>query len=389
MPVSKVLHVIPSIAAVHGGPSIMLEQMARGLARTGIEIHIATTNDNGAELLDVPCGVPIARDGITYWYFKRQTSFYKFSRPLSQWLSRNVAHYELVHIHALFSHAALAAGYWSHRKGVPYAVRPLGTLNRWGMENRRPWVKRLSFSLFESRILKHAAFVHYTSEQEREEAALLQIGARSEVIPNPAPRADGADASGGLRALHPELRNRQIVLFLSRFDRKKGLELLVPAFARVQRDFPSAALVLAGSGSNDLVSSLRALVREEGIEAHVFWPGFLKGEEKRAAFADADVFVLPSRSENFGIAVVEAMAAGCPVLVSDQVGIHGDISVANAGVVVRCDVDELAGALGRMLQDWPARAAMGLNGRCLTQTKYSIESVTSRLIAAYNAALSQ
>src|SRR5438477_11628771 len=121
-----VLHVIPSIAAVHGGPSIMLERMARGLAQFGIDIHIATTDDNGAGRLDVPHGVPVVRDGLTYWYFNRQTRFYKFSHPLSAWLSRHIEDYQIVHIHALFSHSAFAAAYWAHRRGVPYAVRPLG-----------------------------------------------------------------------------------------------------------------------------------------------------------------------------------------------------------------------------------------------------------------------
>jgi glycosyltransferase involved in cell wall biosynthesis len=388
MAVTKVLHVIPSIAAVHGGPSIMLEQMARGLTQTGIEIHIATTDDDGAVRLDVPRGVPVIRDSITYWYFSRQTSFYKFSHPLSKWLANHIADYQVVHIHALFSHAALAAAYWAHRRRVPYVVRPLGTLNRWGMENRRPWLKRLSFRLIERRILENAAFVHYTSEQERQEAALLKISARSEVIPNPVPQLEGEYPVGRFRAAHPELGNREIILFLSRFDKKKGLDLLLPAFAQVRRQFPSAALVLAGSGNNDFVNSLHSQARTLGIADDVFWPGFLKGEEKRAAFADAGVFVLPSWSENFGIAVVEAMAAGCPVVVSDQVGIHGDIMAANAGLVVPCDTGELANALCHMLANRPARAAMGFNGKCLTQTHYSIETVTSSLVAAYNAALS-
>src|SRR5437764_3614081 len=277
MAVTRVLHVIPSIAAVHGGPSVMLEQMARGLSRTGIEIQIATTNDDGGSLLEVPCGVPVVRDGITYWYFQRQTSFYKFSRPLSKWLGRHVADYQVVHIHALFSHAAFAAAYWAHRAGVPYVVRPLGTLNRWGMENRRPWLKRLSFRLIERRILENAAFVHYTSEQEREEAALLKLSARSEIIPNPAPQVEGESLVGRFRAAHPELRDREIILFLSRFDKKKGLDLLLPAFAQVRKQFPAAALVLAGSGNDDLVRGLHAQAHDLGIHGDVFWPGFLKG----------------------------------------------------------------------------------------------------------------
>jgi glycosyltransferase involved in cell wall biosynthesis len=387
--ISRVLHVIPSVAAVHGGPSFMLESMARGLSETGVEIHIATTDDNGAGRLDVPIGEPVVRGGITYWYFPRQTHFYKFSRPLSAWLAKHVTDYQVVHIHALFSYSAIAAAHWARRRGIPYVVRPLGTLNRWGMENRRPWLKGLSFRLIESRILKHAALVHYTSEQEREEAALLGVRTRSEIIPNPAPdtsvSSESTNAAGGFRAAHPELRDREVILFLSRFDRKKGLDLLLPAFAHVHDRFPFAVLVLAGSGNEDLVNALHSQARDLGIDGDILWPGFLKGQEKQAAFADADVFVLPSYSENFGIAVVEAMAAGCPVVVSDQVAIHGDITAAHAGLVVPCDAAALADAICRVLEDRPARAAMGFNGKCLSQTHYSLETVTTKLLNAYNA----
>jgi glycosyltransferase involved in cell wall biosynthesis len=176
---------------------------------------------------------------------------------------------------------------------------------------------------------------------------------------------------------------RRIVLFLSRFDRKKGLDLLLPAFASLRAQCPDAALVLAGSGDKGLEAQLREQSIALGIADHVFWPGFLSGSEKAAAFADADVFVLPSYSENFGIAVVEAMAAGCPAVVSDQVAIHDDIKSAGAGVVVRCDARELAEALSFALSDAAARARMGSNGRQLSLTRYSLDSVAAKLAAAY------
>ena len=376
----KVLHVIPSIALSDGGPSVMVEMIARGLAQTGIEVQVATTTDG--------CEESVVRDGVMYRSFHRQSTFYKFSWPLSRWLARNVGNYQIVHIHALFSHAAVAAAYWAKRRGVPYIVRPLGTLNHWGMENRRPWLKWLSYRLIEHRVLENAALVHYTSEQEREEAARLGARTRSAVIPNPV-REPGAPASAGkFRARHPELKGRQIILFLSRFDRKKGLDLLLPAFASVRKQFSAAVLVLAGDGDRQLVEALRLRAHQLGIAEDIYWPGFLQGEEKAAALADADVFVLPSYSENFGIAVTEAMAAGCPVVVTDQVAIHTDIATANAGIVVKCDAGELAVAICRVLADRPAADLMGSNGKCLTQTQYSLNAVTTKLVAAYNAALS-
>jgi glycosyltransferase involved in cell wall biosynthesis len=365
----------------------MIEMMARGLSQSGFDVHIATTNDDGAGKLPVPCGEPVLREGVTYWFFDRQTSFYKFSMPLSRWLSKHVSDYRIVHIHALFSHSSWAASYWAHRRGVPYVVRPLGVLNRWGMENRRPWLKDLSFRMIESRILANAALVHYTSEQERAEAELLGVKSSSAIIPNPVPAASGTAVPGSFRDAHPELAGREIILFLSRFDRKKGLELLLPAYARVRQRFPDAALVLAGSGDAGLVNELKTQASALGIDGDIVWPGFLQNEAKLAAFADASVFVLPSWSENFGVAVIEAMAAGCPVVVTDQVAVHTDIAAANAGYVVPCEIEALAEAIMRMLEDQPGRAIMGSNGKCLTQTHYSPEAVTAKLTAAYRAIL--
>src|SRR5256885_663146 len=106
MPVSKVLHVIPSVGPQRGGPSAMVRQLARSLVQAGVETHVATTNDDGPRTLRVPCGRPVVEDGVTYWYFPRQTRFYTFSRPLGTWLSRHVSEFDLLHVHALFSYAS-------------------------------------------------------------------------------------------------------------------------------------------------------------------------------------------------------------------------------------------------------------------------------------------
>src|SRR5262249_35812328 len=120
------------------------------------------------------------------------------------------------------------------------------------------------------------------------------------------------------------------------------------------------------------------------IDSDVIWAGFLTGTEKWNALADADLFVLPSHSENFGIAVVEAMAAAVPVVVSDQVGIHREIETANAGVAVARNADCLAESLIRLLNDPAGRRAMGVNGQRLAETRYSLEAVTRQLIGVYN-----
>ncbi len=363
----------------------MVRQLAGSLVRSGIDTHIATTNDDGPRTLPVPCGRPVVEDGVTYWFFPRQTRFYTFSRPLGAWLSRHVSDFDLVHVHALFSYATLPAAYWAHRRGVPYIVRPLGTLNEWSMANRRPWLKNLSFRLLESRVLQHAALVHYTSEQEQVEAEKLHMTTRAAVIPNAVDEAPIPAPRGGFRARYPELNGRRIVLFLSRLDVKKGLDLLLQAFALLAQQAPDTSLVLAGGGDPAFVARLKSAAAALGIASRVVWPGFLSGDEKQAALADADLFVLPSYSENFGIAVAEAMAAGLPVVVSDQVGIHREVARAEAGLVVPCDVPRLARALLQLLEDAPLRQSMGANGVSLARHRYSPDAVTRELIGVYNA----
>ena len=381
----KVLHVIPSVGPLRGGPSAMMRTTARGLVQAGVAVDVATTDDNDAERLQVAHSTAITEEGVTYWYFPRQTRFYTFSWPLTRWLARNVKNYDLVHIHALFSYAAIPAAFWASYYQVPYIIRPLGVLSVLGMHKRRPWLKKLSYELIEKNIIRGAALIHYTSEQERVEAAQLGIRHCSVIIPNSVeiPNQSLKSARSYLRARHPQLADRLIILFLSRLDPKKGLDILLPAFAEVRAKHPKAILVIAGSGKPSYVSILQQHADRIGIASDVVWTGFLTGDEKWSALAESDIFVLPSYSENFGLAVAEAMACGLPVVVSDQVAIHREITDARAGLVVPCQVKELTEALLKLLQDPGLRSTMGGNGRRLTLTQFAPESTMHSLLNLY------
>jgi glycosyltransferase involved in cell wall biosynthesis len=181
---------------------------------------------------------------------------------------------------------------------------------------------------------------------------------------------------------HEELAGKRIVLFLSRVDPIKGLDLLLNGFDRIRAAHPDAVLLVAGNGDEGFAARLREQAHRLGIQRDVVWVGFLEGEEKRAAFAAADVFVLPSYSENFGVAVVEAMASGLPVVVSDQVGIHHEVAQAKAGLVVRCDANEVSDAVVRMLSDCDLRLQMSQNAGLLAR-KFSPEQVSEKLVNLY------
>jgi glycosyltransferase involved in cell wall biosynthesis len=383
----RVLHVIPSVSPADGGPSFAMPLIAEALCRAGISVDVATTDGNTSTgTPNAPLYHPEVRNGVNYFHFRRQAELYKVSWALSRWLARNITSYDLVHIHALFSYSSGSAAYSAFSNRIPYVVRPLGVLNRWGMANRRRMVKRLSFNLIESRILRNAAAVHYTSRQEKLEAEEAGVGTASAIIPL------GIDLSEFGELPDPEIfytrfskaAGRKLILFLSRLDPKKGLDLLLPAFCEVHRQSPETLLVIAGGGDEGFIRDLKSRAQELKIDDSIIWTGFLGGEEKLSALAAASVFTLPSYSENFGIAAVEALAAGKPSVISDQVGIAPDVVEYDAGLVVPCLAPDLAGALLTMLREPELRQRLGANARRLAVGRFSTEAMSDSLVNLYN-----
>ena len=382
----RVLHVIPSLSPRHGGPSVALPLIARSLVKGGVIVDVATTDDDGpGGRFDVLLGRREERDGFGVFHFGNQTEFYKVSLPFRSWVRRHAAEYDVVHIHALFSHTSIAAARAARRCGVPYVIRPLGVLNRWGMQNRRRWLKSLSFRFIEQPILRHAAAMHYTSRAEEREAAQSGATAPAAVIPLGIDLGQFErlpDAGLFLRRF-PRAAGRTLVFFLSRLDEKKGLDLLLPAFAQIKAKHPAAMLVLAGRGEEAYVAALKKESEQLALADDVLWPGFLAGEEKLSAFAASTMFVLPSYSENFGIALVEALAAGLPCLTTEGVAVSEDVREREAGVVVAAGLGEVAAGLERILSDGPLRQRLGTNARRLAEERFSFEAMGTALKALY------
>lgn len=241
----KVLHVIPSVSPVHGGPSRAIVNMERALAKRGVDVTTVTTNDDGdSRTLPVRCGEPVAEPFATRWYFPRSTVFFKVSVDLGRWLKANIAAFDVVHVHALFSFPPVAAAFLARRAGVPYVLRPLGVLARYGMTQRHPVLKRASFVLIERRLIETASAVHFTSEIEQVEAELLGLHCRSVLIPL------GIDIESVSK--QATLLEKQgdcfILLFLSRIERKKNLEGLLQALRLVISKNRDVTLNIAGDG---------------------------------------------------------------------------------------------------------------------------------------------
>ena len=385
----KVLQVIPSVCVADGGPSIAIRAIERALGAAGVACETATTDDDGpGRRLARALGRPVPEEGAIRWYFRKNTERYKASWSFVAWVFREVRRFDVVHVHALFSFTSVAAAWAARRAGVPYVVRPLGVLNRYGMTQRRPLAKQLSFRLLEGPLLRGAAAVHFTSEAERDEALALGIRMNPAVIPLGVESARGGDAARFLAA-HPESAGRARVLYLSRLDRKKNVEGLVKAMALLARSGASPMLLVAGSGDPAYREDLRALAVAEGVQNLILWLGHLTGDSKADALAAADMFVLPSFSENFGIAVAEALAAGLPCVVGRGVAISTAVAAAGAGLAVEPDAESIAAGLRTYLDSAEARRTAGVAAVALAQREFSVERMGQRLAALYESILAR
>lgn len=361
--------------------------MARALAPHGVMVDVATTDDDGPglRLQDIPLGTPVDREDFRAFYFAKQTEFYKASLPLAAWLMRSIRDYQVVHIHALFSFSSLASAMIARHSRVPCIIRPLGVLNVWGMENRRRWLKSLSFRLLEAPLLRSAAAIHFTSGQERDEAEKLGRWPQAEIIPLGLDLApfDHLPAATEFASRFSQTAGKKLVLFLSRLDPKKGVERLIEAFTSCAGRHPDTLLVIAGSGDASYIETLRSQAAQAGIADRIVWTGHLEGTDKLAALAAATVFVLPSSSENFGIALLEAMAARLPCISTLGVALAADASRHGAVLAGDGSPEWLAQELSRLLDDERERAELSEKAAAACREHYSLEAMGSALAALY------
>jgi glycosyltransferase involved in cell wall biosynthesis len=343
----------------------------------GIEVLLVSTTEGLSEACDVA-----EYKGVPAILFSPQWgASFKYSRPLASWLTSNVRNFDLAHVHAVFNHSSVSAVRACREAGVPYIVRPLGTLDPWSM-TQKSLRKRLFWHVCGKAMLGHAAAVHYTSEIEKLSTERLLGLNHGRVIPL------GIDANNAHSNGHSA--GQPYVLVLSRLHPKKGLGVLIDAFlSLVQKErFASWRLVIAGDGPPDYVSKLKAKVAASSRPDRIVFTGWLEDERKHAVLGGASLLALPSYQENFGLCVMEAMAHSVPVLVSPNVNLAAEIVSANAGWIAAIDKDALAGKLCEALSDEDELMKRGRAGKQLSQ-KYSWENAATGLIGLYTEVLAR
>jgi len=388
----RILQIIPSISLVYGGPSQMVLGLSAALASQGIDVTIITTDSNGdiGQIpLDVPLNQPIQQNGYKIIYFHCSPfRRYKFSLSLLQWLNANARQFDLAHIHALFSPVTTLAATIARGHNLPYIIRPCGMLDPADLQKKKR-LKQIYAALLERPNLAGAAAIHFTSKQEAKISERFGLGDTGKM---PLPQ-DLVIPLGVTAGLFPKrLRKSQvpIVLFMSRIEPKKGLDLLIPALESILASGIEFQFILAGSNPQDAdyETGIKVKIQNSSLGKYTTITGFVSGDRKNELLTNADLFVLPSYYENFGIAVAEAMAAGVPVAISDRVHISEDIRQAEAGWVGPLEVGAIASMIESALLDPQERQRRGLNAQAYAKKYYNWEAIAQQTIDAYQHILS-
>ena len=375
----KILHVVATYypAVRYGGPIRSVHGLCAALAALGHDVHVFTTNVDGAGDSDVPLCRPVELDGVKVWYFpSRFLRRLYWSPQMKDALTRKVPDFDLVHLHSVFLWPTWTAARIAEKSGVPYVVSPRGMLVRELVNRKSTLLKRTWIRLIERHTISSARAVHVTSRKELDEVREFGFVLQSSlIVPN------------GVEAPQVELPNSDetrdgeggFVLFLGRINWKKGLDRLIRAWKFV----PGTNLIIAGNDEESYQRELERLADEIGVTPRVRFIGMVEGEAKWRLFRRAEIFVLPSYSENFGIAVLEAMLMGCPVIVTPEIGLAEVVAESKAGVVTAGDPVSLSAAITELLHDKNRRRRMGSSGRQLASSNFGWTGLARQMSAGY------
>ena len=333
----------------------------------GLSVSIVAT-DWG---LDVP--VPCV-DGVNVQLFSCRYAKWKWAPALGRHLRKHLLNSDIVVVAGLWQYPTWIAAKICREIGKPYIVSPHGMLDPGPME-QKSWKKNMYLRLFENQTLEGAAALHAMTESEATHSTKWN---RSVFV---VPGGVSKDVYGRLLdrsafyARYPALGGRKYVLFLGRLHQIKQPEVAILAFHKAFKTDSAIMLVMAGPCELKYRRYLKDLVDKLGISTRILFTGLINEDAAKEAYRSASAFVLPSLHENFGFAVVEAMAQECPVIVSDRVSVASFISCAAAGLIMPPDVDSFAHALAVILQNPCASSQMGHNGRKLVLTQFTSDNV--------------
>ena len=376
----KVLQVVPSLAPEWGGPVKVVNELAGALEVMGVSSEIISaqgrrvgnpetvTNDIPIHLFETG---PIARLWTAH------------TPGLKKTLARKIPDFDLVHIQELWHYPGYIASKIARSRNVPYIVTIHGELNEWNLQQKR-LKKQIYMTAIQRGILQKSAALHAITQAESNRIRQLEIETPVAMIPNGihTEEFENLPDRSQFVSRYPELENRLIVLFLGRIQQKKGLDILAQAFGNLVRTRHDVRLVVAGPDEDNTLTEVKTILKSHGALEKAVFPGMLTGEQKLEALSAADIFALTSYSEGFSVALLEALSAGLPLVITDECNFP-EVGDSRAGFVVRPNDSETASAVMSLLDSADLRREMSENARRLVRSNYTWERIAEKMFTLY------
>ena len=387
----RVLIVSPYLGEVYGGISNVVKQVFNALCKQQVSVDLITTNANSSTKLQVPLNTWINANNsngrIQYFNCWHKQDFI-FSRQLLSWLYHNVKAYDIVHTHTLFSPLIKLACSITDFQGVSYLMTPHGMLEPWALQYKA-WKKRLYYVLLEKQALDNSVAIQSLTPVEVKQIKGLGFH-KLVLVPNGInfEKFKGSPSPFLFYESFPNLKDKNIILFLGRIDPKKGLDLLARSFAKVIQTHENTHLVVAGPDSIGFLPNVKVFFDKAQCAHQVTFTGMLSGDLKWSALAVAQAYVAPSYSEGFSISILEGMSSGLPCVIPTGCNFP-EAAKANAAKVVDIQADAIAQALIEFLSDPLAAKVMGDRARQFVLDHYTWDSIAAQLIEVYTAILTK
>jgi glycosyltransferase involved in cell wall biosynthesis len=380
----RIAHIISSLDPAAGGPPMVATRLAAAQAGLGHDVELVAYEPSAAVRSNIDramAGLPNA-DCLAIHFIPSPRGFARITASDAYRDLRKRPPFNIMHMHGVWNPIIRAAARAATDNRIPYVITPHGTLDPWSLQ-QRPLKKRLALAFSYRSMLNHATFIHTLNEDEKRLLDPLKLTAPCEVIPNGIFLEEIAELppAGTFRTAHPELENGPFVLFLSRLHYKKGLDYLADSFVSVVKQVSGAQLVVAGPDEGAR-ADFEKQIDQLGIAGRVHLVGPLYGRDKLAALVDAAVFCLPSRQEGFSIAIIEALACGLPVVISDQCHFP-EVAEADAGFITPLEPGVIAASIATLLADESLRKKMGAAGSTLVRTCFTWPKVAERTTELY------
>ncbi|NIJ53721.1 glycosyltransferase [Dyadobacter arcticus] len=363
-----------------GGPARIIYDHTTEVLAQGHQVDILSPMTPGEKMYMVPDGarlIECARTSPLSNYYR------EFSTEMYQFLKKHIHEYDVIHMHGIWHFGSLAPFLIPNNAVKVITIH--GLLDKWAIAHSK-WKKQLVTLLYQKRLLGKADLIQINNTDE-EEDVIRYLGYRPKnmvIVPNGMKLSDyeSLPAKGTFRAKNQITSDQQMILFMGRLNIKKGLDLLLPAFKQIQEQLPTAILILAGP-NDGYQAETEDFIQRNNLDDRIKLVGMLTDTLKKEALADADLFVLPSYSEGFSIAVLEAMTCKIPTVVSDRVGFGDYIRRYESSYFTPLSSEGVAAGILKILQDKSYAEELRNRAYRMVTENFDIKVVANHLLEEY------